>query len=80
MESKTIVLDTPAARRGSRTFQVSSQAALETLLRRYKVDALLELNEYSCEITEFTALAEGGRYTLGDSWSVELTDFGKDRL
>lgn len=57
----------------NKTYEVASQASLDRLLRQYHVHALLELNEYGCEITLHTSLSQGGKYTLGESLSsVEL--------
>ena len=53
-------------------WQVSSQDALNSLLRKYQVDALVDV-EYACEVHNYAALQDGGKYTLGESGeSVEL--------
>ena len=75
MVLKTIVLTTITDRERTQTLSVGNQAALDTLLRRYHVDALLEKNDYSCEVSEYHLLREGGYYQLGDSFKggfVEL--------
>ena len=58
-----------------KTYQVPSQAALDSLLRQFHVHALLEQNEYSCEVSHYDSLSHGGRYVLGESLaSVELQE------
>lgn len=53
-------------------WKVSTQEALESLLRKYEVDALEDV-EYSCQVTDYVALRDGARYILGESGaSVEL--------
>mmetsp|Transcript_19988 Transcript_19988/g.30278 ORF Transcript_19988/g.30278 Transcript_19988/m.30278 type:complete len:85 (-) Transcript_19988:1932-2186(-) len=75
MVTKSIVIMDGEQRRKS--WMVGNQAALESLLRRYKVDVLLEESSYNCEITQHASLAEGGKYRLGDSFSssVELREY-----
>lgn len=79
MDSKTIIIQDINRRRKSWT--IGNQAALESLLRRYQVDALLEESPYSCEVTQFTSLAQGGKYILGDSFlsSVELQEYSSSK-
>ena len=56
-------------------WKVSSQDALEGLLRRHGVDALVDV-EYATHVTEYIALQEGVQYTLGETAAVvELQDF-----
>lgn len=53
-------------------WQVSSQEALESLLRRYGVDALVD-PEYACQVTTYAALQENVPYMLGETAdTVEL--------
>lgn len=55
-----------------RWYKVGGQEALENLLRRYKVDALVDL-EYECQVTTFAALQENVPYALGETApTVEL--------
>ena len=76
MASKRIVILEESARHPEKSWIIGNQTALERLLNKYKVDALLD-PEYCCEVTQFVSLAEGGRYTLGDSFSssVELREW-----
>ena len=59
-----------------RYWTLSNQAAMDNLLRRYKVDVLID-SEYACEVGRYISLVDGMTYTLGDSFSssVELQDW-----
>ena len=59
-----------------RYWTLSNQAAMDNLLRRYKVDVLVD-SEYACEVGRYAGLVDGTTYTLGDSFlsSVELQDW-----
>lgn len=58
-------------------WKVSSQEALEGLLRRYGVNALVDV-EYATQVTDYIALQEGVCYALGETAAVvELQSFTK---
>ena len=75
MVSKTIVVMDDNRRR--KNWIVGNQAALDNLLRRYRVDVFVEESPYKCEVAQYVSLVEGGIYTLGDSFSssVELQEY-----
>ena len=76
MVSKTITIVQPSKKKTNnnaknRYWSVNSQAALDSLLRKYQVDVLLD-TEYACEVNRYDSLLEGGEYTLGDSFSSSM--------
>ena len=78
MVSKTIVVMDDNRRR--KNWIVGNQAALDNLLRRYRVDVFVEESPYKCEVAQYVSLVEGGIYTLGDSFSssMELQEYTND--
>lgn len=58
------------------TWKISSQAGLEHLLLKLGVESLVLFNDASaCHVTDYLALVEGGKYSLGETCAtVELLD------
>ena len=59
------------------TWQIGSQTALDNVLRRYKVDTLLD--HYHCEVFDFRALIEGRTYALGETTASQTFELIEQR-